>query len=118
MYSFFALSLVGRQFVEPETEAAKLQKRLEPGNGTSPALGDLDMFVPLTTLLQFFFYAGWLKVGTASFSVEVGTDHCHAGQLGRDTQSLEDAISAIRRWPNSSLTPLERMMTTLRPISS
>lgn len=27
-------------------------------------LGDLDMYVPLTTLLQFFFYAGWLKVGT------------------------------------------------------
>ncbi|XP_010292799.1 PREDICTED: bestrophin-4-like, partial [Phaethon lepturus] len=24
--------------------------------------GDLDMYVPLSTLLQFFFYAGWLKV--------------------------------------------------------
>lgn len=56
VYSFFALSLVGRQFVEPETGTAELGK--EP----SPALGDLDMFVPLTTLLQFFFYAGWLKV--------------------------------------------------------
>ncbi|XP_006769323.1 PREDICTED: bestrophin-4 [Myotis davidii] len=59
VYSFFALSLVGRQFVEPEAGAAK---PLEPGQEPGPALGDLDMYVPLTTLLQFFFYAGWLKV--------------------------------------------------------
>uniref|UniRef100_A0A8D0ZKE7 Bestrophin n=1 Tax=Sus scrofa TaxID=9823 RepID=A0A8D0ZKE7_PIG len=58
VYSFFGLSLVGRQFVEPEAGAAKSREPLEPG----PALGDLDMYVPLTTLLQFFFYAGWLKV--------------------------------------------------------
>ncbi|KAF7485104.1 Hypothetical predicted protein [Marmota monax] len=60
VYSFFALSLVGRQFVEPEAGAAK--EPLEPGQKPAPALGDLDMYVPLTTLLQFFFYAGWLKV--------------------------------------------------------
>ncbi|KAL0604557.1 Bestrophin-4 [Plecturocebus cupreus] len=65
VYSFFGLSLVGRQFVEPEAEAAKPQKPLESGQAPTPALGDLDMYVPLTTLLQFFFYAGWLKVGTA-----------------------------------------------------
>ncbi|XP_006993541.1 bestrophin-4 [Peromyscus maniculatus bairdii] len=62
VYSFFALSLVGRQFVEPETGAAQPQEPLEPDKEVSSALGDLDMFVPLTTLLQFFFYAGWLKV--------------------------------------------------------
>nr|XP_023410420.1 bestrophin-4 [Loxodonta africana] len=59
VYSFFALSLIGRQFVEPEAGAAEPQ---EPGQEPAPALGDLDMYVPLTTLLQFFFYAGWLKV--------------------------------------------------------
>lgn len=47
VYSFFAFCLIGRQFLEP----------LEPGQE-----GDLDMYVPLPTLLQFFFYAGWLKV--------------------------------------------------------
>uniref|UniRef100_A0A8C5KRR6 Bestrophin n=1 Tax=Jaculus jaculus TaxID=51337 RepID=A0A8C5KRR6_JACJA len=56
VYSFFALSLVGRQFVEREAGTAEPQGTLEPGQG------DLDMYVPLTTLLQFFFYAGWLKV--------------------------------------------------------
>ncbi|XP_037673050.1 bestrophin-4 [Choloepus didactylus] len=57
VYSFFVLSLVGRQFVE--SEAAE---PLRPGQESAAALGDLDMYVPLTTLLQFFFYAGWLKV--------------------------------------------------------
>ncbi|KAG8507600.1 Bestrophin-4 [Galemys pyrenaicus] len=61
VYSFFALSLVGRQFVEPQAGTAKPQESL-PGQEPAPALGDLDMYVPLTTLLQFFFYAGWLKV--------------------------------------------------------
>ncbi|KAM9239228.1 bestrophin-4 [Leptosomus discolor] len=47
VYSFFAFCLIGRQFLEP----------LEPGKEW-----DLDMYIPLSTLLQFFFYAGWLKV--------------------------------------------------------
>ncbi|CAK7305764.1 bestrophin-4 [Vulpes vulpes] len=62
VYSFFGLSLVGRQFVEPEAGPAKPREPLEPGQEAASTLGDLDMYVPLTTLLQFFFYAGWLKV--------------------------------------------------------
>ncbi|XP_048353059.1 bestrophin-4 [Sphaerodactylus townsendi] len=42
VYSFFAFCVIGRQFLDQD--------------------GDLDMYVPLPTLLQFFFYAGWLKV--------------------------------------------------------
>ncbi|KAM8792343.1 LOW QUALITY PROTEIN: bestrophin-4 [Rhynchonycteris naso] len=59
VYSFFGLSLVGRQFVEPEAGATP-RKPLEPGQEPGPVLG-VGMYVPLTTLLQFF-YAGWHKV--------------------------------------------------------
>ncbi|KAI5089820.1 bestrophin-2 [Silurus meridionalis] len=47
VYSFFLVCLVGRQFLDP--------RQGYPGH-------DLDLYVPIFTLLQFFFYAGWLKV--------------------------------------------------------
>uniref|UniRef100_A0A8C4TE48 Bestrophin homolog n=1 Tax=Erpetoichthys calabaricus TaxID=27687 RepID=A0A8C4TE48_ERPCA len=47
VYSFFLASLIGRQFLDP-TQGY-------PGH-------ELDLFIPVFTLLQFFFYAGWLKV--------------------------------------------------------
>ncbi|KAK7161254.1 hypothetical protein R3I94_004057 [Phoxinus phoxinus] len=47
VYSFFLVCLIGRQF-------------LDPGQGYPGH--DLDLYVPIFTLLQFFFYAGWLKV--------------------------------------------------------
>uniref|UniRef100_A0A4W3IMF7 Bestrophin homolog n=1 Tax=Callorhinchus milii TaxID=7868 RepID=A0A4W3IMF7_CALMI len=47
VYSFFLTCLIGRQFLDPEQGYA--------GH-------DLDLYVPVFTLLQFFFYAGWLKV--------------------------------------------------------
>uniref|UniRef100_A0A452I1B0 Uncharacterized protein n=1 Tax=Gopherus agassizii TaxID=38772 RepID=A0A452I1B0_9SAUR len=47
VYSFFLACLIGRQFLDPAKEY--------PGH-------ELDLFVPVFTLLQFFFYAGWLKV--------------------------------------------------------
>lgn len=48
MYSFFAFCLIGRQFVKPEkADELKVQ---------------VDLYIPVFTLLEFFFYAGWLKV--------------------------------------------------------
>uniref|UniRef100_A0A7N8Y342 Bestrophin homolog n=1 Tax=Mastacembelus armatus TaxID=205130 RepID=A0A7N8Y342_9TELE len=47
VYTFFLASLIGRQFLDP----------------TQGYQGhDLDLYIPVFTLLQFFFYAGWLKV--------------------------------------------------------
>lgn len=69
VYSFFAFCLIGRQFLEP----------LEPGQE-----GDLDMYVPLSTLLQFFFYAGWLKVR-----------HGRGGARGSLAQGLAPATSRL-----------------------
>ncbi|XP_053112557.1 bestrophin-3 isoform X2 [Hemicordylus capensis] len=47
VYTFFFTCLIGRQFLDPEQSY--------PGH-------DLDLYIPVFTLLQFFFYAGWLKV--------------------------------------------------------
>ncbi|XP_007951595.1 bestrophin-3 [Orycteropus afer afer] len=47
VYTFFFACLIGRQFLDPTRGYA--------GH-------DLDLYVPVFTLLQFFFYAGWLKV--------------------------------------------------------
>ncbi|CAL8330053.1 unnamed protein product [Lota lota] len=47
VYSFFLVCLIGRQF-------------LDPSQGYQGH--DLDLYIPIFTLLQFFFYAGWLKV--------------------------------------------------------
>ncbi|XP_056131694.1 bestrophin-3-like [Lampris incognitus] len=47
VYTFFFACLIGRQFLDP----------------TQGYQGhDLDLYVPVFTLLQFFFYSGWLKV--------------------------------------------------------
>ncbi|KAM7367390.1 hypothetical protein PAMP_015295 [Pampus punctatissimus] len=47
VYTFFFACLIGRQFLDP----------------TQGHQGhDLDLYVPVFTLLQFFFYSGWLKV--------------------------------------------------------
>ncbi|XP_004429462.1 PREDICTED: bestrophin-3 isoform X1 [Ceratotherium simum simum] len=47
VYTFFFACLIGRQFLDPTRGYA--------GH-------DLDLYIPVFTLLQFFFYAGWLKV--------------------------------------------------------
>ncbi|XP_075407405.1 bestrophin-3 isoform X1 [Tenrec ecaudatus] len=47
VYTFFFACLIGRQFLDPTQGYA--------GH-------DLDLYIPVFTLLQFFFYAGWLKV--------------------------------------------------------
>ncbi|XP_024921944.1 bestrophin-4 isoform X2 [Cynoglossus semilaevis] len=48
VYSFFGFCLIGRQFLNPD-KGYKDHK--------------IDLYVPVFTLLQYFFYAGWLKVG-------------------------------------------------------
>uniref|UniRef100_A0A8K9WMY9 Bestrophin homolog n=1 Tax=Oncorhynchus mykiss TaxID=8022 RepID=A0A8K9WMY9_ONCMY len=47
VYSFFLACLIGRQFLDPAQGYA--------GH-------DIDFYLPVFTLLQFFFYVGWLKV--------------------------------------------------------
>lgn len=57
VYSFFLACLIGRQFLDPTQGYA--------GH-------DVDFYLPVFTLLQFFFYVGWLKV------INRGFGHIHA----------------------------------------
>ncbi|CAL4123145.1 unnamed protein product, partial [Meganyctiphanes norvegica] len=45
VYTFFLGTIMGRQFLDPTLDAKQL-----------------DIYVPIFTFLQFFFYMGWLKV--------------------------------------------------------
>ncbi|XP_069115846.1 bestrophin-4-like isoform X2 [Argopecten irradians] len=47
VYMFFAACLIGRQFLDTTKNY--------PGH-------EIDLYVPVFTLMQFFFYMGWLKV--------------------------------------------------------
>lgn len=53
VYSFFGFCLIGRQFLNPD-KGYKDHK--------------IDLYVPVFTLLQYFFYAGWLKVTQHAFT--------------------------------------------------
>ncbi len=52
VYTFFLGCVFGRQFLDP--------KQGYEGH-------DVDLYVPVFTLLQFFFYMGWLKVCRKSY---------------------------------------------------
>lgn len=54
VYSFFLACLIGRQFLDPAQGY--------PGH-------DIDFYLPIFTLLQFFFYVGWLKVQTDELQI-------------------------------------------------
>lgn len=56
-YSFFLAALVGRQYVDETTSLSKKQFQME-----------IDTYVPLFTILQFFFYMGLLKVSNVTLS--------------------------------------------------
>lgn len=50
VYTYFLSALLGRQLV------------MMPGDEVTPSQGYYDLFFPFFTVLQFFFYVGWLKV--------------------------------------------------------
>jgi predicted membrane chloride channel (bestrophin family) len=61
VYTYFFSCLMGRQWV--------LYPGKVPGEGSSSSvkatkygIDELDLFIPVFTILQFFFYMGWLKV--------------------------------------------------------
>lgn len=66
VYSFFLACLIGRQFLDPVQGY--------PGH-------DVDFYLPVFTLLQFFFYVGWLKVRNNSLFVTSTHNEFVSGHL-------------------------------------
>lgn len=59
VYSFFITSVMGRQWLDkPTTLSANPQ--LAATNSAN--YNYIDLYFPVFTTLQFFFYMGWLKV--------------------------------------------------------
>uniref|UniRef100_A0A8C0JCW1 Bestrophin homolog n=1 Tax=Chelonoidis abingdonii TaxID=106734 RepID=A0A8C0JCW1_CHEAB len=115
VYSFFLACLIGRQFLDPA--------KGYPGH-------ELDLFVPVFTLLQFFFYAGWLKVSPRKHALTFWDPPFP--NMGRTSHSSQWPcrmlfwegdlnpchMLSMRRWLNSSSTHSERMMMILKPTGS
>ena len=65
-YLFFVFTVIGRQKIDGYG--------LSPGDGTERMQSgrlpmDLDIYIPVYTILQFFFYMGLLKVSVYYYTV-------------------------------------------------
>jgi hypothetical protein len=65
-YSFFLAALVGRQYVEERSKSYQME---------------VDIYVPVFTILQFFFYMGLLKVSLLSIMKEGMPNVCVCNPL-------------------------------------
>lgn len=78
VHSFFLTCLIARQFLDPAKGYANYE---------------YDMYVPIFTLLEFFFYMGWLKVAEQLINL-----------LGKMTMTMISTGSWIGtgQWPSRS----------------
>ncbi|XP_040495154.1 bestrophin-1 isoform X2 [Ursus maritimus] len=93
VYSFFLACLVGRQFLNPA--------KAYPGH-------ELDLVVPVFTFLQFFFYAGWLKVAEQLIN-PFGEDDDDFETNWIVDRSLQVSLLAVDEM-HQDLPPMERDM--------
>uniref|UniRef100_Q8WMR7 Bestrophin-1 n=1 Tax=Sus scrofa TaxID=9823 RepID=BEST1_PIG len=93
VYSFFLACLVGRQFLNPA--------KAYPGH-------EMDLVVPLFTFLQFFFYAGWLKVAEQLIN-PFGEDDDDFETNWIVDRSLQVSLLAVDEM-HQDLPPMERDM--------
>jgi len=65
-YVYFVFTLIGRQKIDP----VGIGQRVEFMRSSRMPM-DIDIYIPIFTILQFFFYMGLLKVRNAA--VKLGT---------------------------------------------
>ncbi|XP_024902123.1 bestrophin-1 isoform X1 [Pteropus alecto] len=93
VYSFFLACLIGRQFLNPA--------KAYPGH-------EMDLVVPVFTFLQFFFYAGWLKVAEQLIN-PFGEDDDDFETNWIVDRSLQVSLLAVDEM-HQDLPPMERDM--------
>ena len=59
-YLFFIFTIIGRQKIHGFGAGVNGQKDMRMASGRIPI--DIDLYIPIFTVLQFFFYMGLLKV--------------------------------------------------------
>lgn len=79
VYSFFMCSVMGQQWTEGKTVA------------NSSYINKIDLYFPVFTTLQFFFYMGWLKVAESLIN-----------PFGEDDDDFEVCVGVLKRDMNIS----------------
>ncbi|XP_052046240.1 bestrophin-1 [Apodemus sylvaticus] len=93
VYSFFLACLIGRQFLNPNKDY--------PGH-------EMDLVVPVFTILQFLFYMGWLKVAEQLIN-PFGEDDDDFETNGIIDRNLQVSLLSVDGM-HQNLPPLERDM--------
>ena len=56
-YVYFIFTLIGRQMIDVPADTPNFSKMRKGG-----LMMDIDLYIPIFTILQFFFFMGLLKV--------------------------------------------------------
>lgn len=81
-YSFFAVALIARQYIDGKEKQFQLQ---------------IDIYIPVFTILQFFFFMGLLKVYVYMYSIVI----LKLNQVFVCICSLKKTELHFNRWRNN-----------------
>ena len=69
MYFYFAVSLLGRQWIQVHKKVEKVEANfVERFWGATTDPEELDLYFPIFLTFEFLFYMGWLKVASALYN--------------------------------------------------
>ena len=70
MYFYFAVSLLGRQWIQVHKKVEKVPENIVERfwGATTEDPEELDLYFPIFLTFEFLFYMGWLKVASALYN--------------------------------------------------